>query len=267
MPTPPPTTRRGFCPTGTARCGRGTGTSGRSRVATASRAARFRASRSKLGYLADLGVTTLWLGPAWKQRATGVDQNTNVDGTDDPYYEVDPADLTNPARSVDFRALELQRDDCHGYAIQDFGSVDPGSERRRPGGARLRGAQARHVRDLRYDDQPLRRKLRLRRATHASPLRPPFRGKDFRNAGDPYPFGAWLDRNNRPMARDASPAHRDDGGWPPSCRMRPSTAGREPAATPVTATVARAGVPGGRLPQRDFPYPPEEGRRRCSTPW
>src|SRR5690242_16243077 len=37
---------------------------------------------SKLGYLADLGVTALWLGPVWKQRATGVDQNTDVDGTD-----------------------------------------------------------------------------------------------------------------------------------------------------------------------------------------
>lgn len=42
---------------------------------------------SRLGYLRELGVTTIWLGPVWKQRS--------------------------------------ERDDYHGYAVQDFLNVDP----------------------------------------------------------------------------------------------------------------------------------------------
>ena len=75
-------------------------------------------------------MTALWLGPVWKQRVNGVDSNANGDGTDDPYFPVDPDDRTKSGHGVDFRATQLPRDDYHAYAIQDFGNVDPRSGRR-----------------------------------------------------------------------------------------------------------------------------------------
>jgi glycosidase len=136
--------------------------------------------RSKLDYLSRLGVTTLWLGPVFKQRLRG---NT-----------------------------------YHGYAIQDFLDVDPRLGTRRDLVELVRAAHERGLRVL-FDvvfnhsgtnwlypnDAP------------GGAWNPRYRGWPHR-----YPFGSWLDHDDRPVAAVSGP---EAGVWPrelqhPDCYTR-----------------------------------------------
>ena len=120
---------------------------------------------SKLGYIADLGATTLWIGPVFKQRA--------------------------------------QRNDYHGYAIQDFLQVEPRLGSRQDLVALVTAAHQRNLRvilDIVFNhtgnnwiyadgqDQPSYR---------------PFPGF--------YAKGPWRDGDDQPVATIGAD---DDGVWP-----------------------------------------------------
>jgi glycosidase len=139
-----------------------------------------RGALSKLDYLAALGVTTLWLGPVFKQRLRG---NT-----------------------------------YHGYAIQDFLDVDPRLGTRRDLVELVRAAHGRGLRVLL--DVVFNHSGTNWLYAHDAPggaWHPRYRGWPHR-----YPFGAWLDPDDRPIAAVTGPG---DGVWPrelqhPDCYTR-----------------------------------------------
>src|SRR4051794_16874266 len=121
-------------------------------------------ARSRLDYLADLGVTALWIGPVWKQRK---ELFLNVDGQ--------------------------RADEYHGYAIQDFFDVDPRFGSRRDlvelvAAAHDRGIQV--VLDIIINHTARNWLYRVDGTVKAVTEDPPY----VTGAG-PYEFGAWLDEN------------------------------------------------------------------------
>ena len=163
----------------------------------------------QLGYLHDLGITTLWLGPMWKQRAVGVDQNVqNVpgDATCDPYRE---PDLNDVVEAVDFEGLFRTRDDYHGYSIQDFLSVDPRFGTTADLCNLVAAAHDRSIRvifDVLINHSGENWLYQVDEGVSA--LRPPYI-----DGAQPYDFGAWLDADNKPMMGDAARGP-DDAVWP-----------------------------------------------------
>jgi glycosidase len=133
-----------------------------------------RGATSKLDYLANLGITAVWLTPVWKQRA--------------------------------------EADEYHGYAIQDFLDVDPRFGTRRDLVDFVDQAHQRGIwvivdivinhcgENWLYDI--------------GSDKAPRYEGRpDYRPKGQ-YPFGVWLDGNGQPMAPGARPVGPDDGVYP-----------------------------------------------------
>lgn len=170
----------------------------------------------RLDYLQNLGVTTVWLAPVFRQRASGVDANVNGDVSDDPYYPPKQEDLRGPglARDFDFRRVQTPRDDYHGYAIQNFVEVDPrfGSE----------DDLCRLVDDAHARGMYVVLDVVINHATECfaydvggalNPIRPPYltnaSGEDGR-----YPFGGWLDARNMPIDAQATLVDPDAGVWP-----------------------------------------------------
>ena len=172
----------------------------------------------KLPYLEQLGITALWVAPVWQQRAAGL--NRSMGGatgyTDDKYPAGLPATFGDEAK---VRDLLGPSDDYHGYAIQHFLNVDPRFGTAADLCALVAAAHDLGIRVILdiiinhsgevwlYDSCPL------------DTLRPPYlpdEGQDgYRPAvGSRYPFGQFLDSDNRPMA---SPVTRDDifsAVWP-----------------------------------------------------
>ncbi len=135
---------------------------------------------SKLDYLKDLGATTLWIGPVFKQRRHG---NT-----------------------------------YHGYAIQDFLDVDPRLGTRQDLVSLVRAAHDRGMRIL-LD-------VVINHSGTNWVYRPDAPGSMWRprylSWPHQYPFGSWLDLDERPTGRIAGP---DEGVWPrefqhPDCYTR-----------------------------------------------
>lgn len=174
----------------------------------------------RLGYLQRLGVTTIWLGPVWKQRAADTDTNANGDGTDDPFHPPQDKDVKESAKDVDFRAAERSRDSYHGYAIQDFDAVDPrfGTEEdlcQLVSSAHALGMYV--VFDIMinhsaenwvYDVPPA-----------MSILRPPYPPPDCLalpvvNGRRSYEFGAWLGGDNQPLGQTPLDLGADDAVRP-----------------------------------------------------
>jgi len=129
---------------------------------------------SRLDYLVDLGVSTIWLGPCFKQRA--------------------------------------ERNDYHGYAIQDFLDVDPRFGTR---GDLVDLVSAAHDSGIRvildivinHTGENWLYACQLAQLGAASP---PYRDL----TQGPYDFGAWLDGYGRPLSLGAAPQGPDDGVWP-----------------------------------------------------
>ena len=177
---------------------------------------------AQLDYLRDLGVTTLWLGPPWKQRVAGVDQNVNHDASDDPYFPPLQQDLRDPHRDHDYRAEFLRRDDYHGYAVQDFGAVDPRFGTTEDLVEVVRQAHARSLRvvlDIQLNHTGVNWFYDVPVQSAQRPPHPPgLLGDASTEPGDPdvaadrYAFGTWLDADNRPTERIGDDP--DAGVWP-----------------------------------------------------
>jgi glycosidase len=139
-----------------------------------------RGAMGRLDYLADLGVTALWIGPPWKQRRESF---VNPDG--------EPAD------------------EYHGYAIQDFFDVDPRLGSRQDlvdlvGAAHARGLRV--VLDIVVNHTARNWLYRVGGAPAPLTADPPFA------AGVRYPFGAWLDGTGAELI--ARVPGDDDAVWP-----------------------------------------------------
>jgi glycosidase len=170
---------------------------------------------SRLDYLKGLGVTALWLGPVWKQRAAGVDANANGDGTDDPIAYVAANDRTRPITPEQLVALQMPRDDSHGYAIQDFTEVDPRFGTKKDL-RELCDAAHRLGMYVIFDIMFNHSAENFTYDVPDNPMRPPYVPV---NPANPtvrvrYPFGSWLDSDNRPLPYKAKPRGGDEGVWP-----------------------------------------------------
>jgi glycosidase len=169
--------------------------------------------RSRLPYLAELGVTALWISPFCRQRAADIDTNANGDGSDDPVAYIDPAHQTRvPPDPAD---LQLPRDASHGYAIQDFTDVDPRFGTRKD----LRDlVQAAHERGMYviFDIMLNHSAENFTYDVPDNPMRPPYVPPDPGHPGVVvrYPFGSWLDADNHPLPHGTPPKGPDDGVWP-----------------------------------------------------
>jgi glycosidase len=140
-----------------------------------------RGVRSRLGYLAGLGVTALWIGPPWKQRQESF---VNSDG-------------------------ELA-DEYHGYAIQDFFEIDPRFGTRQDlvelvGAAHEKGIRV--VLDIVLNHTARNWLYRV-----DGQLRPLTDDPEY-HPGVVYEFGAWLDGTGEPLRAGAAPGP-DDAVWP-----------------------------------------------------
>jgi glycosidase len=139
---------------------------------------------SKLGYLHDLGVTTLWIAPVWKQRTV-----TSVAG--------EPA----------------EPDDYHGYSVQDFLDVDPRFGTREDLVKlveKAHGMGMRIILDIVINHTGENWDYDL--GTEGTPdyrVRPPYK-----EPGERYPFGAWRDGTGGRLPGGATPATRNQGAWP-----------------------------------------------------
>ena len=129
-------------------------------------------ARSRLGYLADLGVTALWIGPVWKQRK---ELFVNDDGQ--------------------------RADEYHGYAIQDFFDVDPRFGSRHDLVELVAAAHERSIRvifDIIVNHTARNWLYRVDGAVRRladDPFYVPGAG--------PYEFGAWLDENGGQLPEGA----------------------------------------------------------------
>jgi glycosidase len=129
---------------------------------------------SQLDYLHELGVTTLWLGPPWKGRA--------------------------------------ERDDYHGYAIQDFLNVDSRLGDRADLVELVAQAHAREMRVIfdvivNHTGENWWYQSQLEQnGGNPPPFRPAVCG--------PYPFGCWLAGDGTPLPAGSPPSGPDDGVWP-----------------------------------------------------
>lgn len=189
----------------------------------------------KLTYLSELGVTALWVGPVWKQRAAGLNRNVGrSQGTvDDPlptplpqtFFDVNKSSSTNGTDDYEtVRASLGPSDDYHGYAIMDFLDVDPrfgSAEDLRQLVAEAHTAGMRVILDIvinhsgenwLYDWVPA-----------LDPLRPPYLEEPAAGRvapiGDRYEFGRFLDADNHPLppleaGQHLSEENRNDGVWP-----------------------------------------------------
>lgn len=141
---------------------------------------------SRLDYLSRLGVTALWLGPVWKQRA--------------------------------------ERDDYHGYAIQDFSRVDPRIGEKADLVDLVR--QAHDEYDMRiildvvinHSGENWLYQEQLDQGGAPNGLQPP---PPIRPDHVAYSFGAWVDGDGQPMAPGALPLTGDDGVWPDGVLQHP----------------------------------------------
>lgn len=136
---------------------------------------------SRLDYLRELGVTTVWLGPPWKQRA--------------------------------------ERNDYHGYAIQDFLDVDPRFGRREDLVELVTEAHDRGLRVIldiviNHTGENWLYQTQLGNLTAAPP---PYRD----HIDGPYPFGAWLAGDGTPLPVGTLPNAPDDGVWPQGSLQSP----------------------------------------------
>lgn len=129
---------------------------------------------SQLDYLHKLGVTTLWLGPPWKGRA--------------------------------------ERDDYHGYAIQDFLNIDSRLGDRADLVELVAQAHARGMRVIfdvivNHTGENWWYQSQLEQnGGNPPPFRPSVCG--------PYPFGCWLAGDGTPLPAGTQPSGPDDGVWP-----------------------------------------------------
>lgn len=173
----------------------------------------------RLPYLQKLGVTALWIGPVWKQRAAGVDVNAHGSNTDDPYIAPLDKDIRNPRPDPDafFREVQRPRDDPHGYSVQDFTEVDPRFGTK----AELRQlVDAAHelgiyvILDVLYNHSGENFSYDVPLSVNA--MRPPFVQPGTSCLGARYGFGRWLDADNEPLPLGQPPNHPDDGVWPES---------------------------------------------------
>src|SRR4051794_2143578 len=136
----------------------------------------------RLPYLKDLGMTTLWIGPVWKQRREG--------WTD--------------ARGSHF-------DEFHGYAIQDFFDVDPRFGTRADLVELVAAAHAHGlyvILDIVFNHSG-RNFVYSQGGTVYSLADDPQYQEDVR-----YDFGGWLDGSGQLMPLDASTFGPDDAVWP-----------------------------------------------------
>ncbi|MBO3748419.1 hypothetical protein J5X84_20280 [Streptosporangiaceae bacterium NEAU-GS5] len=137
---------------------------------------------SRLDYLRDLGITALWIGPVWKQRAT----------------TAAPEEPDTP-------------DDYHGYSIQNFLDVDPRFGTRAD---LVELVDEAHQRDIKVILDVIFNHTAETWDYLGDPggpeyaIRPPFR-RDPR-----YAFGAWRDGRGGRLARDAAPTGIEEGVWP-----------------------------------------------------
>ncbi len=222
----------------------------------------------RLPYLAELGVTTLWLGPVWKQRAAGVDANTNGDSTDDPIAYVAEADRTRPLTPQALVGLQRPRDDPHGYAIQDFCAVDPRFGTKKDLRKLVEAAHDAGMYVI-FDVMFNHSAENFTYDVADNPMRPPFVLFDQNDDkfGDPgsllrYPFGSWLDVDNRPLPRGVAPRDRDEGVWPKTLQSKGcyTRAGKGDYGDGRDEDEGQFRVSDYR--NRDFYYPPKPGPSR-----
>ena len=139
-------------------------------------------ARSRLGYLADLGVTALWIGPVWKQRK---ELFVNDDGQ--------------------------RADEYHGYAIQDFFDVDQRFGSRRD---LVELVAAAHDRGIRVIFDIIVNHTARNWLYHVDGAVRKLADDPFYVPGaGPYEFGAWLDENGGQLPEGAAPGP-DDAVWP-----------------------------------------------------
>jgi len=135
---------------------------------------------TRLGYLKDLGITALWIGPVWKQR-----------------------------RESFRNARQQLGDEYHGYGIQDFLDVDPRFGSRRDLVDLVAAAHALQIRVI-FDVIVNHTGRNWLYERHGVPV-PLTEDPDY--DGHRFEFGAWLDRDGRPIpAGQAFTA--DDAVWP-----------------------------------------------------
>ena len=139
-------------------------------------------ARTRLGYLADLGVTALWIGPVWKQRRESF---TNDDGQ--------------------------RADEYHGYAIQDFFDVDPRFGSRRDLVDLVAAAHERGIRVI--FDIIINHTARNWLYWVDGKVRPLAADPFFVAGAGPYEFGAWLDADGGQLP-DGVAFGPDDAVWP-----------------------------------------------------
>ena len=143
-----------------------------------------RGIRERLGYLRDLGVTAIWVGPVWKQRREG--------WTDDRGNHVD---------------------EYHGYAVQDFLDVDPRFGSRRDLVELV--AEAHRLGMYVVLDIIINHSARNFLYADNGTTFPLAQDPPYRNEG--YAFGGWLDRAGEVMP-PGTPVGPDDAVWPEELR-------------------------------------------------
>lgn len=136
---------------------------------------------SKLDYLRDLGVTAIWLGPPWKQRA--------------------------------------ERDDYHGYAIQDYLDVDPRFGTREDLIQLVAEAHDRKIRVIL--DVIINHTGSNWWYDAADPDQPNFKPY-VPNTPCQYDFGTWLSGDGSPLPAGVAPMQPDDGVWPRGALQDPA---------------------------------------------
>lgn len=178
--------------------------------------------RDQLRYLKDLGVTVVYLSPVFKQRAADTNSNHDGDASDDPLFPPGSGDLRDPSASFNIRAVEVPRDSCHGYSIQDFLDVDPRFGTIADLKALVADAHEAGLRvifDIVINHSAVNFAYRV--PGNLPPLRPPYwpLGPGDGPETDPgsyrYDFGGWLTVDNIPLPVDFDGTLDPDAGvWP-----------------------------------------------------